>query len=194
MATFAWHTRRIVASQLVADDALSNEQIAAKVGVSRQTLDLWIANPTFQERVVAIREAYRVKIEAEGIANRQNRIAAQNDRWDRMRRVIEARAQANPRDNDAPPGAESGLHVRQEKQIGAGRNAIRVVEWKVDTGLLAELRAHEQQAAKELGQWTDRTDLTSGGRPIDLASLILSAREGRFLGSDPENESRESDH
>jgi hypothetical protein len=54
------------------------------------------------------------------------------------------------------PGWKTGLMVRTEKQIGAGEKAIRVVEFAVDTGLLRELRAHEEQAAKELGQWEDK--------------------------------------
>ena len=36
--------------------------------------------------------------------------------------------------------------------------------YKIDTGLLAELRAHEQQAAQELSQWQTKTVLLAWGR------------------------------
>lgn len=53
------------------------------------------------------------------------------------------------------PGGKTGLLVREIKSIGAGPNSREVEEYKVDTGLLKELREHERQAAIELGQWQE---------------------------------------
>jgi class 3 adenylate cyclase len=51
--------------------------------------------------------------------------------------------------------------VRNVKGIGAGENYREVREYEVDVALLRELRAHEEQAARELGQWVDKVAPTS---------------------------------
>ncbi len=54
------------------------------------------------------------------------------------------------------PGGKTGLIVRQIKAVGSGAGMKIVPEYVLDTGLLKELRAHEQQAAGELqsrGDW-----------------------------------------
>jgi len=176
---FRWTAQREQAAQLVADDSLSDESIASRVGVSRQTLAVWKRKPAFQQRVTEHLDAAREAIKAEGIANRINRVNALNDRWERMQTVIAERAAdtssgtyttAPTEDGETErivaPGWSTGLLVRTEKQIGAGDKAIHVIEFAVDTGLLRELRAHEEQAAKELGQWTEKRDVTSDGQPL----------------------------
>jgi hypothetical protein len=166
-----WTRRTEQAALLVAEDQLTDDAIAARLRINKVTLERWKQRTDFrartQEHVAAFREAIRVR----GIAERQNRINALNDRWTLMQRVIEARA-ADATMTGA--GHETGLLVRTYKP-----GKFRVVEeYRVDAGLLAELRAHEKQAAEELGQWTKKTDVTSGGKPLDLASLILWARGG----------------
>lgn len=153
MTAFRWTTQRETAARHVADDLLSDAQIAAECGVSRQALATWKKDPSFAQRVDEHLQATRAAIMTAGVAHRQNRIDAYNDRWNRMRQVIEERADAM---DGEIAGAGTGLLVRTEKQIGAGDRAIHVVEYTVDTGLLKELRAHEEQAAKELGQWLDK--------------------------------------
>ena len=83
------------------------------------------------------------------ISNRNARIQALQDRWDRGRRLIDARA----RDLADIPGANTGLLVRYYK----GRNAD-VAVYKADTALMAEMRATERQAAEELGQWVTKSE------------------------------------
>ena len=65
-----------------------------------------------------------------------------------MRQVIEQRA-ASP-DFAKVPGGTTGLLCRDLR-------CKDTPVYKVDTGLLAELRAHEQQAAQELSQWQTRS-------------------------------------
>lgn len=134
---------------------MSDEWIAAQVGIGRRTLARWKVEPAFQTRIAHHAAIQLAAVEAEGISNRQNRVAALNDRWSRMRQVIAARAE----DMAEVPGGETGLLVRQTKSIGFGENNTVVEEYAVDTGLLRELRAHEEQAAKELSQWVDRAKL-----------------------------------
>jgi hypothetical protein len=157
------------AALLVAEDQQTNEAIAAAVGVKRQTVDWWKRKPAFTARVDALRQQFREAVAREGIAHQQNRIKALNERWRLMQQVIAARA-ADATMTGA--GHETGLLVRTYKP---GKYRV-VEEYRVDAALLAELRAHEKQAAEELGQWTKKTDVTSGGKPLDLASLVLWAR------------------
>jgi hypothetical protein len=53
--------------------------------------------------------------------------------------------------------------------------------YKIDTGLLAELRAHEQQAAQELSQWQTKTVVeerkTLGATPAAVALATILTLE-----------------
>jgi hypothetical protein len=153
----------------VAEGQMADEAIAAKLHINPATLWRWKQQPDFAAVVAKHKAAWAAEIEQEGIANRQNRVNALNERWRLMQQVIEARAAD---ESMTGPGHETGLLVRTYKP-GKYRN---VEEYRVDAALLAELRAHEKQAAEELGQWTKKTDVTSGGKPLDLASLVLWAR------------------
>lgn len=158
------------AALLVAEDRQSDQAIADAVGVTERTLENWKRRPDFAAAVEAHKARWAAELEQEGIANRQNRINALDERWHLMQRVIAERA-ADP--SMRAPGSATGLLVRTYKP-----GKVKMVEeYKVDAGLLAELRAHELQAARELGQLVDKRDVTSGGKPLDLASLVLAARE-----------------
>lgn len=149
MTRFVWTEARETAAGLLAEDRLTDEQIAELIGVKRQTMALWKNRPEFKARVEAIVEKTRAAVEAEAIASKRNRIAALNDRWARMRRVVDERA-ADPDMADVP-GGKTGLLVRTYRSIGSGPFAERVEEYAVDIGLLKEFREHEEQAAREIG-------------------------------------------
>lgn len=166
LKSWEWTGRREQAALLVAEDALSEGDIAARVRLTREGLRKWKRRPEFRERVAAIREQMRQAIVARGIAELQNRVDALNARWELMRQVIQARAEAGP---STAPGAKTGLLVKTVKAIGTGKNQYEVEEWAVDTGLLRELRAHEEQAAKELGQWTERRQVSLSVDELDAA-------------------------
>lgn len=171
---FLWTKAREKAALLVAEDARTDEEIATAVGVGRTTLHTWKQQPSFMARVEQHVATFREKIVARGIAERQNRVDALNDRWGRMQRVIEARA-AEHWENPAVAGAEEGLHVRTVKLSATGKE---VEEYAIDTPLLKEIRAHEEQAAKELGQWTERQDVTSGGKALKFSLMDVRAALG----------------
>jgi hypothetical protein len=175
--SFAWSGRSDRAALLVAEDLRTDAAIAAEAGISDRQLRTWKAHPDFAARVDQVRAELRAAVLAEGIASRQNRVDALNERWRRMQRVIDARAI----EHADVPGGDTGLLVRQIKLvkiysttsspddvddpddtdvlISAKMNA-QVAEYAVDTGLLKELREHEKQAAQELGQWTEKQELS----------------------------------
>ena len=119
-------------------------------------LKRWSQQHRWQARIAEIAERERAAIVARGIADRQNRVDAINDRWNRMKAVIDARAE----DLADVPGGDTGLLVEQWKRIGAGKDAETVKEYAVDTGLLGSMLAHEKQAAQELGQWSEKSEVT----------------------------------
>jgi hypothetical protein len=65
------------------------------------------------------------------------------------------------------PGGKSGFIVCQIKVIGTGANQRIVHEYVADTGLAREIRAINQQAAEELGQW--KNELEDEKRPNEVA-------------------------
>lgn len=155
---FNWTPAAREAVQLVAEDKITDERIAGQVGIAKRTLERWKLHPEFAAQVAQRRAEIAERIRTTGIAIVTNRVAAQHDRWLRMQRVIEERAEQYA-GADAP-GAGTGLLVKTEKAIGSGFSSVFVDEWAVDTGLLREIREHEKQAAIELKQWTEQRVLS----------------------------------
>jgi hypothetical protein len=196
---FPWSTKATEAVQLVADDRLSDEQIAAQVGVVRKTLHNWRQHPEFAARVAEIVEAARAEALRCGVAVKAERIRGYQDRYQRMRALLDARAAMGQRlvaatqgDSDAdrylrslfgkgelPPGLETGLLVKTVKVVGK----VTEEEWSVDTGLLAEMRATEKQAAQEMGDWTEKRELAGPGG-AGLHFTIAIDRAAQVAGDD----------
>lgn len=147
------------AARLVAEDDQSDEAIASSLEMSRATLARLKLDPLFLERVQTIRQETSARVLRYAIAKRVRRVAALDDRWQRMQRLIDARAE----EYAAVPGGDTGLLVRQLKRIGQGRDAETVEEYAADVALLRELRETEKQAAQEVGQWADKASVELSG-------------------------------
>lgn len=160
------------AAGLLAEDRLKDEEIAAEVGITDRQLRKWKQRPEFAAKVAEYVERYAERILKQGIARKERRVAALHDRWERMQRVIEARAD----EHADVPGGDTGLLVREAKLVKvyktdgcmddgdetlySAKRDVLVYEYSVDTALLKELRETEKQAAQEAGQWTERRTLT----------------------------------
>lgn len=107
-------------------------------------------------RIAELRSLRAVSSGSTGLRNQQARVAALEDRWERMRLIITERA--NDPENQDVPGGKTGLLIKQVKQVGSGDRATMITSYVLDKDILGELRSHEQQAAEELGQWTRRTE------------------------------------
>jgi hypothetical protein len=156
LTAFKWSERRERGAILLAADQLTDEQIATEVGISRAAFAKWKNNPEFRARVQELIAAALKKVADKGIREKANRIAWLDDREQRMQTVIRERSE-DPTWREVP-GWGTGLLVHRQRQIGGGRDAQIVDEFEVDTGLLSEMRATEQQAAKELGQWVEKAE------------------------------------
>lgn len=170
-AGFPWSPESEEAAQLLSVGELSTVEICEKLGICRTTLWNWRQNPEFAARVEEHLEEIRAEIRRRGIGVVERRVAALDDRWKRLHRVMAERGESMK----GVPGGTTGLLVKKLKKIGSGDDSELVEEYAVDTGLLSELREHERQAAQELGQWINRSNVEqivksyeTGNSPDDL--------------------------
>jgi hypothetical protein len=157
---FRWTGRRHEAAQLLADAELPDWEIAGQLGIGRATLSRWKAAPGFAARVKQIADELGAVALRYAIGRRARRVAWLDDRHKEMLQIIAERAAAP--EMQGVPGGTTGLLCRTVKSIGSGPSAREVEEYEVDTALLKEMREHLKQAAVELGQWSEKADVTVG--------------------------------
>jgi hypothetical protein len=174
---FEWDHPKKLAVELLAQRELNLTEVARQCGITRQTLWNWQQIPMFREVVEKRLEEIRAEIRRHGIAVIEQRVARVQDTWKRLQRVMAARAI----EHASVPGGDTGLLVRKYKTIGSGLLAKMVEEYEVDTGLLAELRAHEKQAAEELGQWIQKVDAVT--KVEGSVKTVLHFEDNGFGGS-----------
>ena len=86
-------TQAVVAT-LIAENRQSIPSIAKTAGISEHVVRRWIDTPAFQEIVASARAKLLDKIWDAGIARKEGRIAAYQDRWNRLNDLIIERADA----------------------------------------------------------------------------------------------------
>jgi hypothetical protein len=155
---FRMTAQRCEAASLLAEDELTDLEIAARLGIGRNTLSAWKRHPAFSAKVAELAKDMGDRAARYAIARKTRRVAGLDDRRNRLLAVIEGRS-ADP-SLASVPGGQTGLIVRTVKSIGGGDNAREVQEYAVDTALLKELREVEKLAAQELGQLTDHVELS----------------------------------
>ena len=107
------------------------------------------------------------------ISNRNARVKALQERWDWLRAAIDKLRQERGADMADVPGGSTGLLCRDFKGKDADREISRVDNGLVN--LLAALRAHEEQAAKELGQWTEKQQIGGRDGPVEIKVVFVKA-------------------
>lgn len=180
---YQWTAERELAAQLCAEGIATEAEIAKKVGIDKRQVQRWKKDPAFAERVRATVAALVEASRQRTIGRREDRVEALQRRWLLLQQVMDERA-ADPRMQDIP-GGKTGLIVIKESEgvavkdpanpDGPERAVAVPTEVAVDTGFLKELREHEKQAAQELGQWTEKRELTgaNGGTiPITIIEFV----------------------
>lgn len=140
-----------------------------------------LVNVRIQDRIAD----YRTKIEAEGLASQQNRIDAYNRRWRLLEQIRDERSKDDWLAD--VPGGSTGFVVKQLKTVKHqyipepndedGKSSSMMIEtWEsaVDTGFLKEFRELEKQAAHDLGQWTEKREVTGkDGAPFKFILEVI---------------------
>ena len=180
-------TQKQYAAVLVADDSLPDQVIADRVGISRKTLHTWKRKPEFIVMVKANQEELAAGLLPVAIANKRIRLEILQDLIDGMQAVVRHRRERYAAEvsdaesavnatrrffGDATP-AESmtGYMVKQETLNNAGK---KTVNWALDTGLIRELRAVLDDAAKEVGQRVEKREET---QRIEISMMVKRIAE-----------------
>ena len=129
-----------------------------------------ITNATVSARIAQLQGAIASQMLVSSIRDRNARIAALQERWERLQRVINERA-ADP-NMAGVPGGRTGLILVRIRRVGRGKDAT-VRQYEVDTRTLAEMRAIEEQAALELGHWSEK-HAHSGS--LDIVERLAAGR------------------
>jgi hypothetical protein len=167
---FTWTGPRRRAVELVAQDLLSDVEIAQELGIGKATLERWKKAPAFVEAVVEATEAAAEALRLEGIANKQNRIDGMVQRAFALQKIIKERGE-DPHLSSFPGGSTG--------YVGADLKLIKVIDEtatddegnrRTETGY-KEFWVHffdktiwdaalsiEKQIAQETGQWEEKID------------------------------------
>ncbi len=180
---FSWSPNRERAAQLLAEDDLSDEEIAKIVRVNRKQLWKWKCKPEFQAKIEELQKRMGNIIHRRGIARKTRRLAVMDRRYEGMQQIMRERAAAQEMQD--VPGGKSGQLVHTIKSVGGGENAQVVDEYEFDAALAKEMRELEKQAAVEVGQWEEKRDITSGGKRI--AFVEVPKDDDGETGSEPVN-------
>lgn len=200
-----WTSKHERAVPLVAEDKLSDEEIAAELEITRQWLDKWKRDPQFQERVAAYREEVRAALVAKGIRDKENRLRDLQMLRDAHVGTIEARK----RDERlrGVPGAEHGLIVAEpvivrvfehapvrlgdptdpddeivviddRDYLAPAKRSVMDYKYTSDTATAKELRETLKQAAIEMGEWNEKDP--QKGAALDVLMALAAFGRGEF--------------
>jgi hypothetical protein len=173
-----WTAQKARAAAMTADGRWTEPDIVEAVGISRRQLVRWKGTPQFKERVeqlIAKQDAAALK---SAIARKGRRLRALGERWASLQKIARERGRALAGEN--VPGGGTGYLAKTTKMIGAGERSQVVTAYELDADLLRELRAHEEAASKECGQWCER-EAAGDAPPIALAQVIVQSREDAQL-------------
>lgn len=177
-APFNWTGAAEKALNLLVEGVSTIKEIAEQCHVSTQAVYIWRQHPDFMARVKEYRDRYAEAVFELGISRVETRVAAQHDRWMRMRRLIEARA-ADIKSMGVAGGGE-GIMAHSKKMLGSGPTATEIDVYEFDAALVKEMRELEKEASIQLGQRLERkqTEIVWDG---DLSKLSGEQRE-RVVG------------
>jgi len=113
--------------------------------------------PEVRKRIMELAAEAAEQFRCLTLGSTKERLMELEDRWRRMKALIRARA-GDPRMQQTP-GGETGLLVLRQKVLGNGTGTID--EYCFDHTLMEAMLALEAQAAKELGQWTQKLEVTA---------------------------------
>jgi DNA-binding CsgD family transcriptional regulator len=143
--------KREQAALWMAQQEMSDRQIARCLGVDRHTLTAWKRQLSFRARIAAHVALWAQHCRAYGIASQVARYNDIHDRLHQLQHIQYARAEACRRKR-VLGRTRAGLPVFfQWIQIGHG--ATHIATFVEDPSLVAEVKAHRMQADQEVEAW-----------------------------------------
>lgn len=180
---FLWNGKRLQAVELVAQDALTDAEIANQLDVHKATLERWKQHPAFSEKVNEVKIALAAALRAEGIANKRNRMAGYQQRWELLEQVRRERGDDPTMAQVA--GGKTGLLVRDiklvkhidetDEETGQRIWQKEYEVFAVDVPMMREWREIEKQMAIETGEWEEKQKLSG--------EVLVR----RYVGVDPDD-------
>lgn len=167
---FVWSPTSLKAAELLAENELNLQEVSDACAISRQTLYKWKQHPQFAEAVADRANDVVAAMHRHFIAKKHKRIATLDRLHAKALAIIEARGK-DP-NHAMYPGGDTGLLVVRTKTQGLGRNATTWTEVEFDRALVAEIRAIEEQAARELGQWIEKAEVSGKFSFTDLFAMV----------------------
>ena len=173
------------AAIMLAEDELSDRELCKTVGISTATLHEWKQHPEFQQVI----GDYRGKIVAEALKLPSAKIHERIKNLDGIAEgiltsfALRAERYAHTADtpeeaarssfgSTTPPEAVTGLFVARNKIAANGKT---VTDYELDTAGIKSLESVYTHIAKQLGQWTEKSELAGpGGTAL---TVVLTERE-----------------
>lgn len=142
--------RQAHAAILLAEDELSDSEIAQRCGITRRTLMRWKKQSSIQQKIDEQLRLSKQESEGQMIVERQLRIAGMEARLYEIADIIRERAHSP--EMKGVPGGDTGL-VRRRKVCFKRHGGLAVDVYEVDIALMREERRLLVEVAKALGQW-----------------------------------------
>lgn len=154
------HLRQPMCIALLAEDKLTNKEIAAQCGISRRTLGLWKQDPDFAQKVQIATTEYQKTFLTAGLAAKEKRLAVNNHIHDKLLEVIKERGEEM--DGECAGGG-TGLMVREYK---ASKKGV-YKQYKVDNPTIKSILELHDAVREDLGQNKQKVELTGAdGQPL----------------------------
>lgn len=140
-------------------DARGNATEAARIaGYSERTAYSQGHDLLKKPEIQAAIQAWRDEVKASAITDLSYRVARLTELEQRLWGVVDARQKAYA--GSKVIGGETGIVVLQYKAVGSGPDAQIVEEYVADTALVKAIQGVYDDVAKELGQRTEKVDVT----------------------------------
>lgn len=151
------------AALLVAQDRLTNVQIAKRLGVGLRTVEKWKADKGFRQEVETHRKLWQKEVRTRGLADVHHRLRIAVDIEKRLLAAIQARGASE--DMKDVPGGKTGMVLKTYKSLKVEEEGAdgelhlvqkAVTEYKIDYEAARTITNLHEYVATELGQWKTR--------------------------------------
>lgn len=150
-------------------EGVPNAEVAKRVDVAARTLQQWQKEPAFRGYLARLtNQVERAQVKAL-IATKAARLEVLQDITQRLLEIVKQRSEHE--EFIGVPGGDTGLLCVDYKKIGQSIRSI----FKVDAGLVSEIRAYLRQAAEETGQLSEAT--AEGKGTVNVAEAMLIYRQ-----------------